>query len=302
MLLVFLGGLCLVSGAATDECCGECSSTAVEVPENQTCAASQRAPQAPTHSLKFCHIFPDKSCCLPSQDAEIEEHYFNLLDAGDICAKESSMAKDALKKIFCASCSPLQPDYVSEDGKFRICSSLAERVKPTCFDDCGMIRVAERGNLCAGDDNIVPSKYWRSCAAGDAVQVVADDGSTAWGEECQPWDQTRDGAAGVNACCNFETQAECATLGSKTVTVDGTAEQLESLPYSCTGFYKFINDDTGAKPPFLDDFEIEIVKCDESDDVDCATKCYTGSATQLPYPQLALFLSLVIWLVLATVQ
>lgn len=72
---------------------------------------------------------------MPAQDAEIEEHYFNLLDAGDICAKESSMAKDALKKIFCAACSPQQPTYVA-DGKFKICSSLAQRVVKLFYIYC----------------------------------------------------------------------------------------------------------------------------------------------------------------------
>ena len=71
------------------------------------CAASASTEDCSsgTYALKFCHMFPEQSCCLPAQDAEIEEHYFNLLDAGDICAKQSSMAKDALKLVFCAACS-----------------------------------------------------------------------------------------------------------------------------------------------------------------------------------------------------
>merc|ERR1719162_1357568 len=194
--LVDAGQLSDTAGA----CCGSgCAGNvaAAEVNATFVCAAAQRPKATPTHALKFCHIFPDESCCLPAQDAEIEEHYFNLLDAGDICAKESSMAKDALKKIFCAACSPKQPEYV-EDNKFKICSSLAERVKPTCFDDCGMVRVAERGNLCAGDDVVVPSKFWRSCPDNSAVQWHdAGDASSEpptppfnlWGgDECTAWD------------------------------------------------------------------------------------------------------------------
>jgi hypothetical protein len=116
-------------------------------PSPKCCAASKSLPKNPKFALKFCNMFPDQSCCLPAQDAEIEEHYFNLIDAGEICAKEASSAKDALKRIFCASCSPNQPSYI-HDGKFRICSSLARAIDPMFFDDCGLVVVVERGLPC----------------------------------------------------------------------------------------------------------------------------------------------------------
>lgn len=241
-----------------------------------------RPPRNPKHALKFCHIFPDMSCCLPAQDAEIEEHYFNLLDAGDICAKESSMAKDALKKIFCAACSPQQPKYITADmpPKFRICSSLAKRVTPTCFDDCGMVRVAERGDLCGGDDVIVPSKYWHKCKADTKAKWFdSDSGSlTSGGDDCEAWTPA-DAANDVPKCCADETEAECAT-SAKYQTSDGS--EAVGAPYSCTGFWKFINDDTGAKPPFLEDYEVEIFQCDgtHTDGTPCSNHCYTGAATR----------------------
>merc|ERR1719231_1101475 len=260
--------------SASDECCGSGCGSAAPAGNESICAAALRPKKPPTHALKFCHIFPDESCCLPAQDAEIEEHYFNLLDAGDICAKESSMAKDALKKIFCASCSPEQPTYVdAATNTFKICSSLAKRVRPTCFDDCGMVRVAERGNLCAGDDVVVPSKTWWDCADGNyadsAGETPAGDAAIVFnGDECVPVTTPNTAVGGTNltACCDKETEAECG----------------DKPPYSCTGFWKFINDDTGAKPPFLEDYNVAIVKCDPEDaDYDgtvCSTICYTGAA------------------------
>jgi len=270
--------------SASDECCGSGCGSAAPAGNVSICAAALRPKKPPTHALKFCHIFPDESCCLPAQDAEIEEHYFNLLDAGDICAKESSMAKDALKKIFCASCSPRQPDYVTEDNKFRICSSLAERVKPRCFDDCGMVRVAERGNLCAGDDVIVPSKYWESCPDGSAVKFE-DEGAVGWGGGCAPYDDATMSTLDQMKCCDGTTAADCVNTKYN----NSQGQEQTAQPYSCTGYYKFINDDTGAKPPFLDDFEIEIVECDSSVDPTCSEKCYTGAASRTHLSWLAAF-------------
>lgn len=52
----------------------------------------------------------------------------------------------------------------------------------------------------------------------------------------------------------------------------------------CKSYYKLLNDPSGAKPPFLDDYEMEIV--DDSDSGSCKTapggcECYTGAATAL---------------------
>lgn len=67
------------------------------------------------------------------------------------------MAKDALKQVFCAACSPNEPTFVKqkageETKVFRICKSLVEKIAPKKFDDCGMVVVAERGAPCKGDD------------------------------------------------------------------------------------------------------------------------------------------------------
>merc|ERR550514_2375578 len=56
----------------------------------------------------------------------------------------------------------------------------------------------------------------------------------------------------------------------------------ETSAYSCQGFWKFINDPAGAYPPFLDGGAtqyIQIHECEESETMQCNTKCYTGMAT-----------------------
>lgn len=85
-------------------------------------------------------------------------------------------------------------------------------------------------------------------------------------EGCVPWEASMAAEKPpVAKCCDKTTPTECGTLS----------------PYSCTGYYKFINDDTAAKPPFLEDYEIEIVECDADTDPTCSTKCYTGAANRI---------------------
>lgn len=309
-----------------------------------TCTAKGIEPSAPKHALKFCHIFPDKSCCLPAQDNEIEEHYFNLLDAGDICAKESSMAKDALKQIFCAACSPREPEYLLQDGDttyFKICSGLADKVRPekitdasgvsvptsNPFDACGMVVVEERGAVCKGDDVVVPSQHWKNCKSGDAVQPRGgegcDLGGTTYDAGCPesyegwptvPWN-TPTGAAGggtatctagqiafagekkakeqageygAYSACGLSWGGDCvaAQTGYEEEACNGAAKPRwgsannDTTWRNCNSEYKFINDPSGAKPPFLDDYTMMIVDCDLSDPT-CNTKCYTGAAASL---------------------
>lgn len=231
-------------------------SSSTEPASKLTCDAKKSAPSQPKHALKFCHIFPDSNCCLPAQDAETEEHYFNLLDAGDICAKESSMAKDALKLVFCAACSPRQPEYIKEiDNQkyFRMCTGLAEKVQPKEFDHCGMVRVEERGSPCKGDDVVIPSDQWPNVTTPPQGAKVT----------------------------------ECSAQ-------DGSS--LAHTDYKiCSSEHAFITDQSGAYPPFLpDETKIQLVKCVDgaSDNVEtnekgdtlsykaCSEICYTGAASR----------------------
>eukprot|EP00941_MAST-03F_sp_MAST-3F-sp1_P001897 g1897.t1 len=154
------------------------------------CHLTQQPPKPSKVALNLCYQHTKSSCCLPVFDAEIEEHYNILLDAGDRCLQELVKPKLHLRDLFCMACSPYQPDYLV-DGKLRICKSLADEITPEKFDQCGMMKVEERGMEALGDDSVMPSLQW--------------------------------------------------------------ANVLE-----------FIKDETGAKPPFLEDYEIEIVENNEN--------------------------------------
>ena len=93
-------------------------------------------------------------------------------------------------------------------------------------------------------------------------------------------------------------------VGCEAVTFDDTKAKLILIAvfscgsicrrYSCLGYYKFVNDDTGAKPPYLDDYEIEIIECDSNSPAgDCSLQCYTGAACGAA-PSALLFASLFI--------
>ena len=41
-----------------------------------------------------------------------------------------------------------------------LCPSFASQIRLSSFDECGFVRVEERGNDCAGDDTIIPSTFY----------------------------------------------------------------------------------------------------------------------------------------------
>lgn len=41
-----------------------------------------------------------------------------------------------------------------------LCSSIVKDIFPESFDDCGMVVPGERGNVCEGDDTVIPSVHW----------------------------------------------------------------------------------------------------------------------------------------------
>lgn len=84
---------------------------------------------------------------------------------GEICAKQTSKAKDFLKAVFCYACSPEQPEFIGSpynpdlftndtEEVVRVCKTAAIEIHPGKFSDCGMTLVAERGNIPAGDDTV----------------------------------------------------------------------------------------------------------------------------------------------------
>ena len=163
------------------------------------CASTKRMPSRPIVGYDMCHMYNSRSCCIPVFDVEIQEHFEILLDAGDRCALELRAQKNRLRELFCMACSPHQPLYLV-NGTLQICKSFAESVNPTLFDECGMIKVEERGMPSLGDDSVLPSDEW-------------------------------------------------------------------------DGYESFINDDCGAKPPFLEDFGVHIV----DDSIENHAPCYGSS-------------------------
>jgi len=153
--------------------------------------------------------------------------------------------------IFCAACSPRQPDYIDkEDGSFKICSNLAKKVKPDEFDECGMVMVAERGDLCGGDDVIVPGDQWPT-EEGDAAVAEA-------------------------VCCDKGDPLACPGPA------DSQYGDKAHSAFSCQGYWKFINAPNGAYPPFLDGGAttyIQVIECEESETETCNEKCFTGGAS-----------------------
>jgi len=178
------------------------------------------------------------------------------------------MAKDALKMIFCAACSPRQPDYIDkEDGSFKICSNLAKKVKPDEFDECGMVKVAERGDLCGGDDVIVPGDEWPT-EVGDAAVAEA--------KCCDKED-----AASLDISRLYGSPA-CNPIAPDTPPADMQYGDKAHSAFSCQGYWKFINAANGAYPPFLDGGAttyIQVIECEESETETCNEKCFTGGAS-----------------------
>jgi len=299
------------------------------VPPTDCCAVSTFPPAKNSRALKFCHIFPDTSCCLPAHDAEIEEYYYTLLDAGDLCAKEPSQAKDALRSIFCLGCDPnsgrsfSKSDPDNDYDMITVCSGLAEQVAPYHFDDCGMVLVEERG--CAGgpecgDDTIIPSRQWFSCETGqvslanlnlqmnfgfglgamnyETVELPEDDG--CWGVS----DTTLD-AAGI-AIDGVDGAMSLSTAGVAGCALEIDAENSPQNDFSCTPSYKFLNDDSGGKPPYFEgDYMVVIEDCSiegQCLDTEPTSFCFTGGASQVNTSGMAMMLLPLVVTALSTLR
>ena len=179
-----------------------------------------------------------------------------------------------------------------------------------------MVRVAERGAPCKGDDvvrcprchlaviilsrfvcfgltcwQIVPSSFWSNCADGDAVQVRGGDGcdlsainatdsvATATADQCGLTEFIAEKSGG----CGGEGAYDKCAMNWGGMPCTKARESLGETACSgetCKNYYKLLNDPSGAKPPFLDDYEMEIIDCD-SKVKDCSAECYTGDASAL---------------------
>ena len=73
-----------------------------------TCALLQTKAQKPFPSLAQCYKYNAAACCMAGHDADIETKWHTLLPTN--CLREFS----DLEFFFCAGCSPQQPDFTSK--------------------------------------------------------------------------------------------------------------------------------------------------------------------------------------------
>lgn len=130
-----------------------------ETCKNCYCKITEAHPKPSKVALNLCYQHTKNSCCLPVFDWEIDEHYSLLVTAGDRCVQELVKPKLHLRDLFCMVCDPQSPKYI-KNGVVRICRSLADEIAPSKFDQCGMLKVEERGMEAKGDDVVVPSLEW----------------------------------------------------------------------------------------------------------------------------------------------
>ena len=69
-----------------------------------------------------------------------------------------------------------------EDGKLKICKSLALKIAPEKFDKCGVLVAEERGAPWFGDDMVTPSTQWGVGLAGAITMLNAAAGGDPQGE------------------------------------------------------------------------------------------------------------------------
>ncbi|ETV99187.1 hypothetical protein, variant [Aphanomyces invadans] len=188
--------------------------------------------------MSFCieHQYP--RCCVPVQEAQIITFYTTLLDTGVSCMLDvTNPGHVPLKQIFCAPCSPLAPMFLSPPqntafftsaSTFKICRSLAGRLTPALFDHCGFAYV-DRVGFCTPKRAIAPGSFFMSCNEGEHVCFRQNE--TRW-------------YCGAHSC-GLDVPVGLANLPCSNET--------------CTGVFKFLNDNRGAKPPFYEDTAVEIV-------------------------------------------
>lgn len=118
-----------------------------------------------------------------------------------------------------------------------------------------MTLVAERGNVCAGDDTIVPKFFWPECK--EEQYLCRSASSKDW------------------SCSDTECAEEDVGTGLANV-------KCSSVSNTCSSQYSFLNDERAAKPPYFEDYAVEIVDeeaCRKElgqDDVRC--DCYRVSS------------------------
>lgn len=190
----------------------------------------------------FCNWYRSASCCLPAHDADAQGSYLALIEAGDSCAKFQNAAKRFLAVAFCLACDPLQAEMLGaplNDAFFdpsvttaKVCASVAARMAPALFNDCGLTLPDDRNNPCSPTSPVVPDITWPDCE--DQQFVCQDADSKDWYCSADACGANNTPAGFLDAPCN-------------------------SSEYTCGGVLMFLNDNRAAKPPNFEDYAVEIV-------------------------------------------
>lgn len=192
--------------------------------------------------LVFCNWYKSRSCCLPAHDADIQGKFQALIDAGDACAKFRNPAKRFLAFAFCFVCDPREPEYVSapvnahffnaSQKTAKICASVASRMTPALFGDCGLTVPDDRESVCSPNSPVVPEVAWSDCV--DGQHVCQDADSKTW----------------------FCSSDPCGAASTPSDFLDASCNKSE---HTCGGALMFLNDNRAAKPPGMEDYAVEIV-------------------------------------------
>jgi hypothetical protein len=190
----------------------------------------------------FCNWYREQSCCLPAHDADIQGKFQALIDAGDACAKFQNPAKRFLAVAFCLACDPRQPSFVSAPANshffnasqetVKICASVARRVTPALFGDCGLTVPDDRESVCSPNSPVVPDVEWPDCV--DGQHVCQDASSKSWLCSADPCGAANTPPGFLDTPCNTN-------------------------EHTCGGVLMFLNDNRAAKPPGMEDYAVEII-------------------------------------------
>ncbi|RLN80509.1 hypothetical protein BBJ28_00010100 [Nothophytophthora sp. Chile5] len=186
--------------------------------------------------------------------------FLALIEAGPACAKYQNAAKRFLSFAFCYGCDPTEPTHFSTplDTQFfnastksaKICASVATKMAPRLFADCGLLLPDNRETICSPNSPVVPHKVWPDCQ--DHQYVCLDATTTTW------------------YCSNTECGAANTPSGFNDAPCNASR-------HTCDGVLMFLNDNRAAKPPNYEDYPVEIVDpqlCrEEYGEAEAANKC-----------------------------
>ncbi|CCI45434.1 unnamed protein product [Albugo candida] len=203
------------------------------------CLCTHKEPAKNRIPLLFCNWYRQKTCCLPAFDDDIQSKFSSFINAGATCSKYSNKAKHYLAIVFCMGCNPDQAtflgpavntDFYNATSTLKVCASIADRVAPSQFDDCGLVLSTDRDNICAPNSPIIASYTFPDCKDSE---YICQDTMKNW--YCSPTNCLQDTPMGfADRPCNRKQK-------------------------TCDGVVKMMNDNRAAKPPNFEEYPVEII-------------------------------------------